>query len=117
MTITRVLLVDMSQLLRDVVSRVIGAHPDLEVIGSWAGGSVHVVDALRRDAPDVVVIGARRPELPDLIIHLVESRSPIRVVAMAGDGQHAFLCSPLGEVSTDGLLTAIRPPNTSRRRP
>jgi hypothetical protein len=118
----RILLTDLSRLLREVVARMIAPYPDLEVVGPLSGRSdddpgdgdgdgVDVIEAVRRTEPDVVVIGTGRSGFPALLPYLVESRSDVHVVALAGDGHHAYLCKPLGEVSPEGLLAAIRTPN------
>ncbi|MBP2326550.1 chemotaxis response regulator CheB [Kibdelosporangium banguiense] len=107
---TRILLVDMSPLLRDIMARLIAAHADLEVTGSIRGGGGHLADTVRESAPDVIVVGTDPSDFADVIAYLVDIRSAIRVVAVGGDGHHAVLCSPLGEVSADGLLAALRTP-------
>ncbi|GAB2885448.1 response regulator [Nocardioides pacificus] len=58
----RVLLVDDQELFRAGVSVIVGAQPDMEVVGSAADGveAVRLVDHL---APDVVLMDIRMPEM------------------------------------------------------
>ena len=113
----RILLVDMPRLLQDVVTRILEPHADLEVVVPAGSGSRAVLDLVRGAAAEVVVTGVRGAALADLLAQLVQSRSPSRVLAVADDGQHALLCTPLGDLSPDGLLAAIRAPYPNDRRP
>ena len=59
---TKVLLVDDQQLIRAGFRMILGAEPDIEVVGECANG-VQAVDSARRLAPDVVLMDIRMPEM------------------------------------------------------
>jgi DNA-binding NarL/FixJ family response regulator len=62
MTSTRVLLVDDQQLIRAGFRMILGAEPDIEVVGECSNG-VQAVDSAARLAPDVVLMDIRMPEM------------------------------------------------------
>jgi DNA-binding NarL/FixJ family response regulator len=58
----RVLLVDDQQLIRAGFRMILGAEPDIEVVGECANG-LQAVDSTARLAPDVVLMDIRMPEM------------------------------------------------------
>ena len=58
----KVLLVDDQQLIRAGFRMILGAEPDIEVVGECANG-VQAVDSASRLAPDVVLMDIRMPEM------------------------------------------------------
>jgi DNA-binding NarL/FixJ family response regulator len=58
----RVLLVDDQALIRTGFRMILGAEPDLEVVGECTTGA-HAVDSASRLAPDVILMDIRMPEM------------------------------------------------------
>ena len=106
MTTTRVLLVNLSRLVSELVRGLCTPHRDLQVVGSLDGGAGDWGDA----HPDVVVIGTGNggPELARLIEWQVTAGTDVHLVILDNDGQHAYSCRSLGEISADDLLATIR---------
>jgi DNA-binding NarL/FixJ family response regulator len=61
----RVLLADDQELVRTGLRTILGAQPDMEVVGEAEDG-LQVVEGARRRAPDVVVMDIRMPNLDGL---------------------------------------------------
>ncbi|MDQ1617341.1 MAG: hypothetical protein QOJ60_3280 [Actinomycetota bacterium] len=62
---TRVLLVDDQELVRDGFAMILGAQEEIEVVGSVADGAAAVA-AARAEAPDVVLMDIRMPGMDGL---------------------------------------------------
>jgi DNA-binding NarL/FixJ family response regulator len=81
----RVLLVDDQQLIRAGFRMILGAEPDIEVVGECANG-LQAVDSTARLAPDVVLMDIRMPEMDGIeatrrIVRAV-SEPPARVLML-----------------------------------
>lgn len=114
----RVLLADDQPLLRTGFRMVLGAEPDLDVVGE-AGDGVQAVDLARRLLPDVVLMDVRMPKLDGIAATrtIVESRLPVRVLILTTfdldeyvvgglrAGASGFLAK---DVAADDLVAAIR---------
>jgi DNA-binding NarL/FixJ family response regulator len=107
---TRILLVEMPQILRDIVAGVLADEPDMEVVGEAAtmnGLSQTVVET----GADVVVVGRNDPSLAAT---LMERRARLRVLAVTAGGRESWLYElrpqriPLGEISPQRLVDEIR---------
>ncbi len=100
-------------MLRDVFKKVVADQPDMEVVGEL-DDSVGLLLAAGRTRADVVVLGLQNSELPGVCSHLLSEYPQIKVLGVTSDGRGAFLYelqpqkAPIGEVSPEGLLDAIR---------
>jgi DNA-binding NarL/FixJ family response regulator len=109
---TRVVLVDMPQLLRGIVREVLAAEPELELVGEFPESTGLAIVAERTDA-DIVVVGGRLGEGAP-ICALLEAHPRVRVLAIRADGRRGslFWLAPerksLGELSPEMLVQAIR---------
>jgi DNA-binding NarL/FixJ family response regulator len=109
---TRIVLIDMPRLLREIVREAIADEPDLEVVAEHDG----VVDAhaIEREGADFVIVGSEAAAGGESVRSLVASRRRIRALEVHSDGRESVLYElrpyriPLGEISSDTLLRTIR---------
>jgi DNA-binding NarL/FixJ family response regulator len=100
----RVALVDDEPLIRGGLAAVIGAEPDLEVVGQAGDGS-EVLDLVGRTAPDVVLMDVRMPGVDGIAATraLVRAGSAARVLVLTtfANDDHVFDALAAG---ADGFL-------------
>ncbi|TFV65640.1 UNVERIFIED_ORG: response regulator transcription factor [Bacillus sp. AZ43] len=100
----RVALVDDEPLIRSGLAAVIGAEPDLEVVGEAGDGS-EVLDLVGRTSPDVVLMDVRMPRLDGIAATraLVRAGSAARVLVLTTftNDDHVFEALAAG---ADGFL-------------
>lgn len=115
----RVMLVGLPQMLADIVGRVLAGAPDLEVT-RWVNGLEQLMDIPADERPDVVVTGLGPSQRIESFASLLRAQPNLRILALEGDGRHAVMYElqphavPLGDVSAEGLIDAIR--STTRAR-
>jgi DNA-binding NarL/FixJ family response regulator len=108
---TRIVLIDMSPLLREIVREIIVREPDLEIVAEHE--TIDVGEAVERDDPDFVIVG------PDAateggVRSLVGAGLGLRALEVHSNGKESVLYElrphriALGEISSDTLLRAIR---------
>lgn len=112
---TRVLLLDMPRLLRDMLARAIDAQPDMWVVGQEGHPSA-IGRAVQDTAPEFVVVGLEQSELPADCQRFLTSRARPRLLGIEAVDGRAFLYElrpekeRIGEMSItpDELVAAIR---------
>jgi DNA-binding NarL/FixJ family response regulator len=115
---TRILLVEMPRMLCDIITDVVASQPDMVVVGELPERA-DLLPAVNRTRADVVVLGLPDSDLPNECGPLFDAHPRSRLLGVAADGRRAFLYElrpqriPLGEVSPQGLLDAIRLPTRS----
>jgi two-component system, chemotaxis family, protein-glutamate methylesterase/glutaminase len=93
----KVLIVDDSALVRQVLSEILQADPEIEVIGAAADPFV-AVEHIRREVPDVITLDVEMPRMDGLtFLDKVMTQHPIPVV----------ICSTLTEKGSDAALAAL----------
>ncbi|SHG40372.1 response regulator [Geodermatophilus nigrescens] len=104
MSTVRVALVDDEPLIRSGLAAVIGAEPDLEVVGQAGDGS-EVLDLVGRTAPDVVLMDVRMPGLDGIAATkaLVRAGSAARVLVLTTFANDASIVDALA-AGADGYL-------------
>jgi DNA-binding NarL/FixJ family response regulator len=109
----RILLVAMPRLTRDIVEAALRDHPDVAVAGTLQSPD-GLAAAVRRSAPDVVLIGADHAAVVEQCELLFEERPRLRMLELepvTGDA-HVYELRPrgthLGPVSARELVAAIR---------
>ena len=105
MTAVRVLLYDLPRLLHDATAALLSGEPDIEVISD--GGADPVV-AAAASGSRLVVLGCQAGAPPAAFLELVRDGAPVSALAIMADGRRTSLYVPLGELTREGLLTAIR---------
>jgi hypothetical protein len=99
----RIALLDLPQLMSEIVKDILDQADDIAV-----------VEASERGDADVVIIAADRDDLPAVGQTQLKRRATARVITITAEGRTGYLYelrphrTPLGEVSADSLLAAIR---------
>jgi DNA-binding NarL/FixJ family response regulator len=110
---TRVLLAHMPQMLRDLVSDIVGREVDMEIVGEVSEGAQLVAAAHATDA-EFVIAGLDDAELSSPLRELLDERPRMKVLGLEGDGRLGVLYElvprkvALGELTARSLVTVIR---------
>ena len=100
-------------MLIDIISDVVASEPDLVIVDKMTEGA-GVGPAARRARADVVIVQQASSSDCAEQAEFLSVQRPFKVIALADDGRQGFLyelrphCIPLGEMSADGLIAAIR---------
>jgi two-component system chemotaxis response regulator CheB len=93
----RVLIVDDSAVVRQTLTEVLSADPEIDVIGS-AGDPFAAAERMRQEAPDVITLDIEMPRMDGLtFLQKIMSQHPIPVI----------ICSSLAEEGTQSALKAL----------
>jgi len=114
----RLLLADDQPLLRTGFRMVLGAEPDLDIVGE-AGDGAEAVDLARRLLPDVVLMDIRMPRQDGVAATkaIVAARLPVRVLILTTFDLDEYVVGALRagasgflakDVPAEDLVTAIR---------
>jgi DNA-binding NarL/FixJ family response regulator len=108
----KVLLVDDQQLIRAGFRMILGAEPDIEVVGECANG-VQAVDSATRLAPDVVLMDIRMPEMDGIeatrrIVREGDGR-PVRVLMLTTFDLDEYVYDALRAGASGFLLKDVPP--------
>jgi chemotaxis response regulator CheB len=109
---TRIVLIDMSPLLREIVRETLAPEPDLDVVGEHAAG-VDVREAVERGGADFVIVGSDATA-EAAVSSLVAAERGVRALELRADGREGILYElrpnrvALGEISPETLLQTIR---------
>jgi DNA-binding NarL/FixJ family response regulator len=110
---TRVLLAQLPQMLRDLVSEIVGRESDMEIVGEVSEGAQLVAVAHATDA-EFVIADLGDAELPSPYRELLDERPRMKVLGLEGDGRLGVLYElvprkmALGELTARNLVTVIR---------
>ena len=111
---TRVLLVDMPRMLRDIVGAIVTGQPDLEVVGE-VDSSEALVACAERTQPHVLIVGSE-PSVLTTSRRLMADASRLRVIEVVAEGRAGYLYQRLpertlvGDISPEALLSVVRGP-------
>ncbi|SPJ23591.1 protein-glutamate methylesterase/protein-glutamine glutaminase [Palleronia abyssalis] len=112
--VKRVLLVDDSAVVRQTLSEIISAHPQLEVMAT-ANDPFQAAERLRREVPDVVVLDVEMPRMDGItFLRKLMAQRPLPVVicsTLVGEGSRSFLAA-----LEAGAVDVIKKPNISTRQ-
>jgi DNA-binding NarL/FixJ family response regulator len=107
---SRIVLVDMPRILREIIEQAVGGEPDLELVQARSEPGLRA--AVESSGADFVISGADYDFAE--VARLLEERPRLRVLAVTGDGREGFLYelrptrTALGEVSRQTIVNAIR---------
>jgi DNA-binding NarL/FixJ family response regulator len=108
---TRIVLIDMSPLMREIVREVIAHEPDLEIVAEHEVADVET--AVERTHADFVIVGPDAAS-GERVCALVGASLGVRALEVHPDGKESVLYElrphrvSLGEISADTVLRTIR---------
>jgi len=111
---TRIVLVDMPPLLREIVRETLAREPDLDVVAEYPAG-VDVRRAVDESDAEFVIIGADATARAS-VASVVGAQRGTRAIEVQSDGEESVLYElrphrvSLGEISPETLLMTIRTP-------
>lgn len=112
---TRVLLVDMPQLLRDMMSHAIDSQADMGVVGEEPDPAA-IAAAVELTRPEFVIVGLDHRELPAGCRDFLDARATPRLLGIEAQDGHAYLYElrperiavGSGSATPEGLIAVIR---------
>ena len=108
---SKIVLVDLPRITREIIEQAVGAEPDMRTVGDVAD-ALSLPEAIERSEPDFVISG-RDYEFVE-VRAILDRRPRLRVLVVVEDGREATLYelrptrTPLGEVSPRTIVEAIR---------
>lgn len=110
----RVLVVDDSAVVRQTISEILSAHPQLEVMAT-ANDPFQAAERLRKEWPDVIILDVEMPRMDGItFLRRLMAQRPIPVVicsTLVGEGSRTHLAA-----LEAGAVDLIQKPNLSTRR-
>lgn len=106
---TRVFLVDVPRLMREIIETAVARRPDVFIVGE-AHDTNRVIDEIRGARADIVVLDVGPPGRPDVLVPLLEQLPAMPLLLISQDGRAVFRCQPLGELSLPALLRSLEQP-------
>jgi DNA-binding NarL/FixJ family response regulator len=108
--VTRVLIADDDALMRAGLVELLGADPELEIVGQAATGR-QAVEQTRRLAPDVVLMDVRMPDLDGIAAtgELARAAPGVRVLILTTFEQDDYVFGALRAGASGFLLKRARP--------
>ncbi|MFI9205050.1 response regulator [Streptomyces sp. NPDC053048] len=104
----RVVVADDQELVRGGFAMILGAQPDIEVVAE-AGDGVQALEAVRRHAPDVVLLDIRMPRMDGIeAARAVCAESDTKVVMLTTFDQDDYVYEALHAGASGFLLKDVR---------
>lgn len=100
-------------MLTDIITGLVESQADMVVVGVAEAGA-DLVSALDDTRPDVVILGLEDAQAAPVSAQALKGRPDLRVIGVSADGRRSSLYElrpcrvPLGELSAQGLVDAIR---------
>jgi hypothetical protein len=108
---TQIVLLKMPQLQCEILHHRLSAEPDFDVVR--AANGLDLSQAVERTRAEFVIVSAGRFETGEVTV-LHETHPAVKVLAVSATGRQGLLYElrphrvPLGDLSSDGLVNAIR---------
>jgi chemotaxis response regulator CheB len=112
MLTTKLVLLGMPTMLRQLLVRIVDQVPDLDIVAELPDDNLRSPRIMETPA-DVVVVDSDQAPM-DAVVALLRSQCQTRILGLSSDGSRAFLHElrphrvPLGELSPAALLEVIR---------
>lgn len=106
----------MPTILREIVHSIVADQPDVEIVAEMQEPR-DLALAMQVSRPDVLILGGAEGEDRNARVELLYAHPRLKVLEVSTSGREAFLhelvprCTPLGELSPDELLKAVRQRN------
>jgi hypothetical protein len=97
------------RMLRDLVAGLLLRYPDIEVVSADAG--TPLTQAVDETGARFLIVGNGEGELGAACTALVDERPHVRALAIIDDGRQSVLFEPVGELSPEALVAAVRARN------
>ena len=110
----RIILTNSSRLVRDLIKKVIGKTPGLEIVSEVEDISEFPDTVKRKEADWAIVLLSPEEQVPDLVEQVIQEQPSMRFLLMGVDGSHARMKwnepheVPLDEKSLQELLDLLR---------
>ena len=110
---TRILIVAIPPLLRELIGEIVARADDIEVVGEL-DDRAGVLDRVERTGATFVIAGPAQPEHDPGWDQLLRRRPGLRILVVTPHGRDSALyellphTAPLGELSAETLLSVIR---------
>lgn len=114
MVTRRIILANSSRLVRDLIKKVIGKTPGLEIVSEVEDISEFPDTVRRKEADWAIVLLSPEEQVPDLVEQVIQEQPSMRFLLMGVDGSHARMKwnepheVPLHEKSLQDLLDLLR---------
>lgn len=104
----KVLVVDDQELIRDSISIVLSAYPDIEVVGTAADG-LEVLDYLKNQTVDVILMDIRMPNMDGVVCtkFVKQSYPDVKVIILTTFDDDEFIFSALQYGASGYILKGI----------
>ena len=109
----RVVLADLSPLLRDIIGELVALEADMTVV-ALLSDTARLLSVIREPGAEVVIMGHEPTTSPDLIAEMLGVAPRLKVICLATDRLEATLhllklgSTTLPNPSVDNLIAAIR---------
>lgn len=109
-TTTRVVLVDDQPLMRDGIATILGAQPDIEVVGS-AGNGAEALEVVARQNPDVVCMDVEMPVMDGIeaTAQMLQAQPGLQVIMLTTFDREDYLLRAL-QAGAGGFLLKTSSP-------
>jgi DNA-binding NarL/FixJ family response regulator len=111
---SRILLVDMPRMLREIIETALRSEADMAIVGIAGGNLSELRLDVDRAQPDVIVVGSATSDLLHRCCELLAVRPRLKVLAVSDNAREATFYElrtathGLGELSPVDLVDAIR---------
>lgn len=109
----RVVTAELPRMLSQIMGAFLESANDIEQVG-MAESQADLLELTRRLRPDVVIMGLDSADMASMRWSLFTGDPQLRVLGVVGEGRQTFVYelrphrTPLGELSPEELLTAVR---------